>query len=460
MTRVADPLSPASWPVSLQRAFENLPPVAWTVALSGGLDSVVLLHLALAWQRQRLQPHTLRAIHVNHGLQSQSNSWASVCQQICDRLAVPLDIVPVAVQGDSGKGLEDAARDARYAAFERNLRSGEALLLGHHADDQAETQLYRMMRGSGLAGFAAMPECRLLGQAQLYRPLLSQTRQALAELARESDLLWIEDPSNANDHYDRNYLRNRVLPILKRRWPDASERMERNARHGREAVMLLNELAEMDAACIVEASTGDLLLEPLLELSEPRQRNFIQWWLRTSGLPPLGEKQLLNALPEFLAARTDGAAGISGSGFVIRRYNGRAMVLNQALLAHRPESTLWQPPGELSWGAGQLVAERSEGEGLVPFGSGFTVRSRQGGEHIVLASGQRQPLKKWLQGRRIPPWERAALPLVWQADVLVAVGDLWIHPGYRAPAGQSGWVIRWQSPPFRARATGPDRPLR
>ncbi len=189
---------------------------AWHIAFSGGLDSTVLLHLLAS--AEALPP--LSAVHVHHGLQSAADTWPSHCQSICDRLGVPLRVMRVQVQ--PGASLERAARDARYRAFTEVIGAGEVLLTGQHRDDQAETLLFRLLRGAGVRGAAAMPVHRPLAGGHLVRPLLDVSRTELVAYADEHQLKWIEDPSNADMQFSRNYLRHRVIPTLTERWPKPS----------------------------------------------------------------------------------------------------------------------------------------------------------------------------------------------------------------------------------------------
>lgn len=451
MTRAASPLSPEAWPDNLSRAFQHLPQEApWTVALSGGLDSVVLLHLARAWRQSQGVGGPLRAVHVNHGLADQADAWAEHCTTLCQTLGVELAVVSVAVPRQAGTGLEDAARSARYQVFARHPGPDDALLLAHHADDQAETQLYRMMRGAGLAGYAGMPESRALGSGRLYRPLLSMTRHALRSMAEQAGLDWVEDPSNRDDRHDRNFLRNQVMPLLKARWPGAAQRMSQNARHAREAMALLDERALEDARTALAENTGDLLLEPVQALSGPRRRNLIQWWLRHQGLTPLGEKYLAGPLDDLLGAGQDRNPEIRWAGQVMQRYNGRLVVLDEATLAATPEPATWRLPEPLHWAGGRLEAWPASGEGLSRRCRQVRVCRREGGERLELPGGQHQPLKKWLQSQRLAPWERDKLPLLWSDGILVGVAGYWLHPRFKAQAGEPAWAIGWRPPEYRA----------
>ncbi|MGA9661556.1 MAG: tRNA lysidine(34) synthetase TilS, partial [Pseudomonas alloputida] len=255
---------------------------AWHVAFSGGLDSTVLLHLLADYARNHVSP-PLRAIHVHHGLQSAADAWPAHCQAICDNFGIELQVIHVQVS--PGASLEQAARDARYAAFRQVLGPGDILFTGQHRDDQAETLLFRLLRGAGLRGLAAMPVQRALGPGSLVRPLLGCSRQQLQDYGKAQGLVWIEDPSNADTQFARNYLRGEVMPHLQQRWPQASQNFARAAEHLGEALGLLDELAQEDLALarkgapIAWPGLDSLGLATLVALSPARQRNALQYWL-------------------------------------------------------------------------------------------------------------------------------------------------------------------------------------
>ena len=255
---------------------------SWHVALSGGLDSTVLLHL-LAHLRQTHSLPALSAVHVHHGLQAAADSWPAHCQVLCDSLAVPLQVFQVQVR--PGASLERAAREARYQAFEAVTQAGEVLLTGQHRDDQAETVLFRLLRGAGVSGVAAMPRERALGQGHLCRPLLDVSRAELEVYARAHGLSWVEDPSNTQTDFSRNYLRHEVFPTLTKRWPQAAASLARTAAHCAEAQGLLDELAQQDLAAATPHTEfswlglPSLALAPIAGLSAARQRNALRHWL-------------------------------------------------------------------------------------------------------------------------------------------------------------------------------------
>ena len=219
-------------------------PARYVTAFSGGLDSTVLLH-ALAELRKQ-HGKALCAVHVDHGLHPDSGDWARHCRRIAKRLDVEFECERVDVDVDSGLGPEAAARDARYAALARHVNCGDWLLSAHHRDDQAETLLMNLLRGSGPAGVAGIPAARRFGDAWVLRPLLDIPRDELLRYASAADLEWLTDPSNEETQFDRNYLRNEVLPVLERRWPDAALRLAKSASLSRESAELLRQLADRD----------------------------------------------------------------------------------------------------------------------------------------------------------------------------------------------------------------------
>jgi len=251
------------------------------IALSGGLDSSVLLH-AMTALRDAPDARTLRAVHVDHGLQPESVAWAEACRALCRRLGVPLEVATLSLSLPPGASVEAEARDARYAALAARLRPGEWLLTAHHRDDQLETVLIQLLRGAGVAGLSAMPELARLGAGWHARPLLGLDRPAIAAYAGQQGLDWVRDPMNDSTRFDRGWLRERVLPAIRERWPAASATVARSASHLGEARRLLDELAQADAAGIVEG--GRLVIDGLQCLSQERQVNLLRWWIRSRGL--------------------------------------------------------------------------------------------------------------------------------------------------------------------------------
>lgn len=396
---------------------------AWRVAFSGGLDSTVLLHLLVHLRRTQALP-PLSAIHVHHGLQAQADAWAEHCQRLCSDLRVPLEVVRVRVEG--GASLERAAREARYAAFRERLGAHELLLAAQHLDDQAETFLFRLLRGAGVRGLAGMSPVRALGAGRLVRPLLGVTRQELQGYASTHQLSWVEDPSNEDLHYSRNYLRHRVMPVLNQRWPQGASALGRTAMHMREAQILLDERADEDLAQAAGVAPFSWLTCPSLDLavlsvlSPARQRNALRRWLDALGaaMPDSDHWAGWDALRD--AAVDAEPIWRLGEG-ELRRAGGRIYWLSGEWCAQVPSPGEWDlSVSELGLpGNGSL---RLDGHGALA--GPVQVRYRQGGEQLVVPGRGTRDLKRLLNESGLPTFVRARLPLLWCEGRLLAVANL------------------------------------
>ncbi|MFP6848894.1 MAG: tRNA lysidine(34) synthetase TilS [Pseudomonas sp.] len=425
------------------RLLESLAPwrtaPAWHIALSGGLDSTVLLHLlASLAQREALPP--LSAIHIHHGLQAAADAWPAHCRELCAGLAIPLHVEHVQVA--SGASLERAARDARYAAFATRLAVGEVLLVAQHRDDQAETLLFRLLRGAGVQGLSGMPASRALGAGQLLRPLLNCSRAELLAYADEHQLAWVEDPSNTDERFSRNYLRRQVLPVLLNRWPQALASLSRSAAHLCEAGQLLDELAQQDLASaevlpeFAWLPLPNLGLSVLHGLSESRQRNALRYWLRP--LTPMPDSEHWAGWQ----ALRDAAAGASPvwrlAAGELRRSDGRLWWLADDWL-RSPEALGVVVQGD------QCVALPANGSvriaGMLPAGN-WQLGYRQTGEQILLPGRGHRDLKRLFNELRVPVFVRDRLPLLRLDNQVVAVANL---PGLQGAADGS-WQLNWQPP--------------
>lgn len=418
-------------------AWRNAP--VWTVAFSGGLDSTVLLHL-LAGLARREQLPPLRAVHVQHGLQAAAQAWPAHCQRVCDELGVPL--LQREVQVLPGASLEQAARDARYAAFVELLGAGEVLVTAQHRDDQAETLLFRLLRGAGARGLAAMPTSRALGRGQLVRPLLVVSRIELEDYARANGLDWVEDPSNCDERFSRNFLRRQVLPLLTQRWPQAMASMARSAAHLSEAQALLDELAQADLAALGVPSRftwlalPSLSLAPLLTLSAPRQRNLLRYWL--APLTSLPDSDHWAGWTSLATAAVDAAPIWRLAGGELHRADGRLWWLSGLYLQALPSMALSLPAdGQLSLPGNGHVWLR----GQAPVGA-LQVRYRQGGEQLHLPQRGRRDLKRLLNEAGVPGFLRSRWPLLYRGEQLLAVANL----PQLSVAAPDTWQFVWQLP--------------
>lgn len=419
------------------------------VGYSGGMDSHALLHL-LAMQRELWPERTLEAIYVDHGLHPASAVWGGHCARVCRELNVPFRTLRIDARPAPGESPEAAARQARYAALAAALEPDAALLTAHHRDDQAETLLLQLLRGAGPHGLAAMPEAARLGQGRLLRPLLNVDRAALLAYAHTQQLQWIEDASNADTGFDRNYLRHRILPLLRERWPAANRVLARSARLCAETAGWLDAEADADLTRVTTARADALSVPALRELSELRQRNLLRRWLRKLGLPTPDIRQVRQILHDTLTAARDRQPCIHWPGGEVRRYRDTLYAM-PPLVSHDGQRTfLWQPvantypPLELpGWGILQL--RETVGAGLradILDGTTLTVRFRRGGERFrPVGRLHRQELKKLLQEAGIPPWERERLPLLYREDALLAVVGLGIAADFVADSGEAGWQL-------------------
>lgn len=411
------------------------------IGFSGGLDSSVLLHVLAADPAARARG--VRAVHVDHGLHADSARWAADCEQRCRELAVPCTVVRAQISRNHGEGLEAAARHARHAAFKAELGEGELLALAHHEDDQAETFLLRALRASGPDGLMAMQPLRRFGRGWLWRPLLELSRSQLLAYAQEHSLRWIDDPSNTDTAFDRNFLRQRVLPLLRERWPHADAAFARAAGLCAQTVSLL---AQEDAKALAQATTADprvLSRAALRLLSVERRARVLRQWIASLGLPPLSARGVNQIEAQLLDARADAEAAFEWHGAVVRGWRDllHADWQRAPLLADwRCE---WDGNVPLALPDGALL----QLDGVSGFGRAFVVHARQGGERITLPGrSHSHALKHVLQDLGVPPWVRERLPLVSDAEgELLATGDLVYSACFDAWLREHGARLVWES---------------
>lgn len=392
------------------------------IALSGGLDSCLLL--ALAAHAAHSHPRAIYALHVNHGLQAAASDFECHCRAFCSRLGVPLFVEHVHVE-PAGKGIEAAAREARYAAFARRVKTGETLWLAQHGDDQAETLLLAALRGSGARGLAAMPFARVWQGRRLTRPLLGHTRADLEREAQSLVLHWVEDPSNRNTDLDRNFLRGRVIPLLASRWPDAPRALARSAQLAGEADALLDELAALDLAA-VGGEPRRMLITALLALSEARQRLLVRYACQHLGLPTPPLRRLAALLSQ-LDSGDDAQVHVGWPGGEARCWRGGLYL--QVPQAEPPADwqVKWDGKPGLTTPLGRVACRLAcEGETRPR----LRVTLRHGGESLRVAGRGRRDVKRLLQEANVPPWQRSRQLLVWHDDMLIAVLGVALAEGW------------------------------
>ncbi|MEJ2128029.1 MAG: tRNA lysidine(34) synthetase TilS [Woeseiaceae bacterium] len=420
-------------------------PTRLVIGYSGGLDSTVLLH-ALAATRDEFGT-VLSAIHVDHGLHEDSANWAQHCATFAKTLGVEFTSLAVDVETNAGQGTEAAARRARYDALRTSIHSGDWLLSAHHRDDQAETLLLNLLRGSGPAGLAGIGEVQPFAEGWLVRPLLSCSRRELQDYANEQGLAWIDDPSNEDRQFDRNYLRHEVMPRLEQRWPEASSRLQQSALLAGEAATMLDQLADTDLQAVSDRPER-LSATGLRTLSSERQRNLLRYVVRELGLPAPPSGQLWSVVDDLVPARDDAQPLVEWPGVEVRRYRDCVYILAAAPEAATVEPVTMSRDGiELGAGMGELQLRPGADIGLsdAVIDRGLEIRYRQGGEEIKpLNQRHTKKLKKLLQEEGVVPWMRERLPLVYSGDELVAVGDLWLAAD---AVSKPGTAVTWRNRP-------------
>lgn len=428
------------------------------VALSGGADSVVLLHI-LKGLRSRLD-FSLSCIHVDHGISPRSARWAGFCRDLCRDWDVPFEAEKVLLVRKGGQSLEALAREARYGVF-RKL-SADCVVTAHHLDDQVETVLLQLLRGAGVKGLSGMPmpDGKLRESAAsapvgggaaspaILRPLLEVPRSALLDYARTEGLSWVEDESNADVSFSRNYLRHRVTPLLEDRFPAYRQAILRSGRHMAEAAQLLDELAILDGH---GARDGEFLdVAALLPLNPVRRRNLLRYFITRAGVSAPSTQRLEEMLRQILQAKGSGQVQIRFGAWELGRFQGKVYVFPgeppvKGLAIQKPwkgESVLKIP--ELG---GELRFHAVVGEGISCRqleGKPVTVRLRRGGERLRFRfDGPSRSLKNLFQEQGIPPWVRRTLPLLYAGADLACVPGLGVDCAYQAASGEPGWVVQW-----------------
>jgi tRNA(Ile)-lysidine synthase len=442
----------AGWLASrLQALAGPLAGVPFCVAYSGGVDSTALL-LALARLRRRHR-FGLRALHVNHQLQPGAAAWAAAAVRRARSWRVAAQVLTVQVPRVPGGSLEAAARAARYAALAAQLAPGEQLLTAHNQDDQLETVLLQLIRGAGLPGLAAMPAAAPFAGGRLLRPLLPVPRALLQQFLEQNDVRWSDDPSNLDERFDRNYLRQRVVPSLRARWPAVAATVSRSARHAAEAQELLGAVAERALDAALDGTA--LRVSALRRLRAAERRALLRQWLTRRGLALPDQRRLEEVTARIIHARADAQPLLRWSGGELRRHGDR-------LYAAAPRAPARLEPLEWRWsarralglpggGSLRLLADRHGDIALARLPARLQVRFRGGGERLGEAFGRRA-LKDLLQQSRLPPWQRTELPLLYGDGQILAVPGLWVAPQLVAAAGEARRArLAWTPAPDSAR---------
>jgi tRNA(Ile)-lysidine synthase len=384
-------------------------------------------------------------VHVDHGLHAASAEWGEHCVRQAQAWHVPLNSLKANIARTRGESLEAAAREARYALLAEVLEPDEVLVTAQHRDDQVETLLLQLFRGAGVAGLAAMPRKARFARGHIVRPMLEFSRDAIDTYAKTQQLRWVEDPTNATTRFGRNFLRHRVLPVLRERWIGIDEAIARSARHMADAANLLDTVAQRDLA---SAADGDgLNVAALRALPDARRRNALRSFIARAGLELPSTAKMMEIAGSLLVARADAQPEVSWYGSIMRRRGGRLEL--QVISEDSPEIQLetllkswhWNNEREfIANGAGDSLALIDDAAGPIDLDKlphQIDVRPRRGGERLRLGSRARtQTLKKILQGARVPVEMRARLPLLFAGEgpkaTLIAAGDRWIDASIAA----------------------------
>ena len=396
------------------------------IALSGGLDSTVLLSLfaKLCQKQPHLQP-SVRAIHIHHGLSPNADSWAKHCQNLCDQFQIPLIIERVQV--DKTNGIEAGAREARYQAIKKHLQTQEVLVTAHHLNDQTETFFLALKRGSGLQGLGAMQQRSVLFGMPILRPLLGFTRTQLEDYAQKEKLNWITDESNEDNRYDRNFLRNEILPKLRERWTHFDLAVQRSAQHCFEQQQLINDLLNEAFAEHCKIKNQFKLLQ-FHQYSPTKQTALLRMWLAENQLEMPSKRQLTQLINDVVFAKEDAIPQFQLVSKVIRRYQD-CLYLTKPFsdltkYTLKLEKTTLSLPDDL----GNLTAQENE-HNLIFYWQDYSVTLEKTDSPIFIRFGYsgkvkhhskrpREDIKKIWQELGVPVWERNRIPLIFYGNEL------------------------------------------
>ena len=420
-------------PELLRELLERLPkkPDTIWVGFSGGLDSTVLLDIA-SQAKSSLDPVNLGALHVNHQLQPEAKAFEMQCMKVAAEKGIKTEILQVDASSVKGESPEETARRCRYQAFSSKLMPGDALLLAHHQDDQAETILLQMLRGAGIEGLSGMPMRNPLGEAWILRPLLGVDRTAILTYALAHGLEWIEDPSNQSDDFSRNYLRNTILPQLRQRWPALSRTIARSGQHISRAALAIKNRQE-DLAQVT--SQGRLLnLSAIRSLETDAQALAIRGWFRSNDFRMPSTAVLDNFIRSFVDSSPERTPLFKlGGSLEIRRYQDVAHLIK---LSPLPEDCVWdlrEPVIQLPENNGALsftLPVEADTSKVIERPARLQIRYRKGGERIRLENQRcHHELRNLFQEHQIPPWIRDRIPLIYFIDQgipeLISIGGIW-----------------------------------
>lgn len=403
------------------------------IGLSGGVDSVVLLDLF-----RQVSQLKLRAVHIHHGLSPNADSWALFCEQLCKRWDIPFFLQKVQVETTGS--VEANARAARYQAVSELIQPNEVFVTAHHLDDQAETFLLALKRGSGIKGLAAMPTLGEQAGFQIFRPLLSVEKNALMTYAEQNKLAWIHDESNADNRFERNFLRNEILPALNQRFPQFSRMVARSASLCAEQQALIEELLGEELARRTAAAQR-LDIQGFEQFSLLKQQQLVRLWFAKNGVSMPSQAQLQAVISELIFAKADRNPQLILGENVVRRYQEKLLITplvgpidnlsadlppikNEAFVLGLPSElgTLTRTENSLIY----CVANRTQRWAIPSTLQTETLRLtlRHSGKVAIYGKPQREEMKKLYQQYNVPVWERDRTPLIFFQDQLLFILEM------------------------------------
>ncbi|MBW3694367.1 tRNA lysidine(34) synthetase TilS [Vibrio sp. T187] len=417
------------------QSIQQLPeqPCRLVLAYSGGVDSRVLLEL-MAEYRKQLPDLECLAVHVHHGLSENADQWVEHCQQTCEQLNILVHIERVSLDLTCGESIEKLARDARYHALNKHLNPGDVLLTGQHSDDQVETFLLALKRGSGPKGLSSMAAVKQFGHALILRPLLDASREQVVQYAQSKSLAWVEDESNTDQRFERNFIRHEVTPVLSERWPSFRQSVQRSAQLCAEQETLLDELLTLPLEQAIQKDQS-LSIAELSQHSPLLRARLIRMWLEVLGSPMPSQKQLQLIWQEVANAQNDANPELKLAGGTIRRFANRLyLVGTQADVSGWSCKVTLNQELDLPDSLGKLLFTSDDGNGRIslPTDSNELWGSfnPEGLSAHPVGRGHSRKLKKLFQEYQVPSWLRRRTPILMYQNQVVAVADLFVDKSF------------------------------
>ena len=423
---------------------QSYSPARYIIAFSGGLDSSVLLHNIVHLKEKK----PIIAIHVNHQISEYSEEWENYCRDVAKSYGVDIFVERVTIDRNSPDGIECEMRNKRYEAIRKYIQKDDCLMTGHHRDDQAETLLLSMLRGSSEDGLLGIKPIQNFYEALLLRPLLNFSRKDLQVYAEQNDLKWIEDPSNKDNSIDRNFLRNDILPRLENRWMSIDKRFFKVTRLALESSERSNDLAKIDLNTLGDIDRIDA--DGFSVLSQNRRRNLLRYILKRRGIERPTFNQMMDGI-KILSSLTKNKKNnhLEWPGIDIYHYDKKLFFVEQSEYIKTKQKIKIFPDKilELDGNMGKLTLSPANKGNISPEIAklGLDVTYRKGGEKIKpIGRKFTHKLKNLFQEKKIYPWMRGKIPILKYNNELVCVGDLWVAEKFHK---QNGYSLIWSEKP-------------